>query len=264
MLYSSTKLEEIIIRSEKFKDLVKLKNLQKFIIHNPTHQILNVEHMYNILSKAKSLKEVSFSPRLILTKIDDQHLISMIHSLVKLHKLDFENPYPELWNSINIHKNITELSLNYTHRYLTSVIRDTIYSNNGHNTNSESTNNTHSNTLVSTTSTEGNVLNNLLYSITNRRNSNQMISQNNNNNNNFHQIIDNFFEKSMQGIAKCFPNLEKLHISWQATHFSSNRDYALSIQKIVDNMIYLNKNTKLKAITMLYKIQNLFQSLRKL
>jgi len=261
MSYFSTTTDNIIIEPENFRDLVKLKNLQKFSIHNPVHQISNVRLMYNILSRTQSIKELSFSPRLLLTKADDKNLISMIHSLKKLYHLDFENPYLELWDSISTCSNITELSLIYTHSYLSSLVREANIADIS-NINSTSAINNRSNTTISIGSTATTLesrFNDIFHYRLNRRNNDNGNSQNNNTT----QIVENFFEKSIHRIAVCFPNLEKLQLSWQPTHSTSNRDYTIPVKKIVDNFVYLKKNTKIKSINMLYKDPKIISKLEK-
>jgi len=270
MSYLSANTNDILIEPEKFRDLVKLKNLQKFSIHNPVKQISNVKLMYNVLSTAKSLKELSFSPRLLLTRVDDKHLISMIHSLVKLYHLDFENPYIELWNLIKTCKNITELSLNYTHSYLTTLVREAFIESGRNSTINVNDNTDTSIALVTSPTTRENRFNELFNNRLNRNNVNIMRATNNginnndsnnnsnddNNNNQSQQdsqVSEDYFKKSIHGIADCFPNLEKLQISWQATKSFSNHDYTISIQKVVESLVYLKNKTKLKSITMLYK-----------
>jgi len=274
MSYLSANTNGILIEPEKFRDLVKLKNLQKFSIHNPIKQISNVKQMYHILSTAKSLKELSFSPRLLLTRVDDRHLISMIHSLVKLYHLDFENPYIELWNLIKTCNNITELSLNYTHSYLTTLVREAFIENGRRSTVNVRDNADTSIALVTSPTTRERRFNELFHTRLNRnnvhimrRNSNNGNNNNNNHNHNQNQqdskVSEDYFEKSIRGIASCFPNLEKLQISWQATNTTSNHDYTVSIQKIVENLVYLKNKTKLKSVTMLYKDPKLVSKLEK-
>jgi hypothetical protein len=280
MSYLSANTNDILIEPEKFRDLVKLKNLQKFSIHNPVKQISNVKLMYNVLSTAKSLKELSFSPRLLLTRVDDKHLISMIHSLVKLYHLDFENPYIELWNLIKTCKNITELSLNYTHSYLTTLVREAFIESGRNSTINVNDNTDTSIALVTSPTTRENRFNELFNNRLNRNNVNIMRATNNginnndsnnnsnddNNNNQSQQdsqVSEDYFKKSIHGIADCFPNLEKLQISWQATKSFSNHDYTISIQKVVESLVYLKNKTKLKSITMLYKDPKLVSKLEK-
>jgi len=268
MSYFSANTTDIHIEPEKFSDLIKLKNLQKFSIHNPVRQISNVKLMYNILSSTKSLKELSFSPRLLLTRVDDKHLISMIHSLVKLSHLDFENPYLELWNLIKTCNNITELSLNYTHSFLTTLVREAFIENGRSSTLNVNSNTDTSIALVTSPSTRESRFNELFHT---RLNRNSIIRHNNNNNNNNNnsqnqqdrKVTEDYFEKSIRGIATCFPNLEKLQISWQATNPTSNHDYTVSIQKMVENLVYLKNKTQLKSVTLLYKDPKLVSKLEK-
>jgi len=268
MSYLSANTEGIYIEPEKFKDLVKLKKLQKFSIHNPIRQISNLKLMYNILASAKSLKELSFSPRLLLTRVDDKHLISMIHSLNKLSHLDFENAYIELWSLIKTCNNITDLSLNYTHSYLTTLVREAFIENGRSSTLNVNGNIDTSIALASSPTTRENRFNELFHT---RLNRNSIIRHNNtnttNNNNSQNQqdrkVTEEYFENSIRGIANCFPNLEKLQISWQATNPNSTHDYTVSIQKMVENLVYLKNRTQLKSVTLLYKDPKLVSKLEK-
>jgi len=297
MSYFSTNTNDILIDPENFRDLIKLTHLHKFSIHNPVRQIANVKTMYYILSTAKSLKELSFSPRLLLTRVDDQHLISMIHSLVRLSHLDFENPYIELWNLIKTCFNITELSLNYTHSYLTSLVRESLSSTatttntimgssatttstiendhslpmsmNGNFNRDIDTFNRHTDTsiaLATSPTTRENRFNELFHTRLNRNRNlitHTTSTTTNNQNQQESKIIDDYFEKSVHGFASCFPNLEKLQISWQATSFSSPHDYTISVQKVVETMVYLKRHTSLKSITLLHRDPKLVTKLEK-